>query len=246
MLQTHWTVPTEFPSLQPDHVHVWLLDLQLSPDRIAELSSHLDPEELVRAGRYHFEKHRRRFIACRCQTREILARYLQSDPRQLTFDYGPQGKPALSAPWNSTQLEFNVSNSEELALIAVTWKRPLGVDLEYIKPPHDYDAIARQFFAPEEIAVLDTLTGDARLAGFFDCWTRKEAVLKAVGVGLSVPLNQVVVSVTPGAPAAVLKFQNQAGHQSAWWMQSLDPHSAYAAAIAAVGSPLQPQCWLWT
>jgi len=244
-VDSNWPVPTEFPPLNAGQVHVWLLNQNLAPDRIEGLRTVLTADEIERADRFKFDKHRRRFAACRGQVREILSRYLGDDPQQIAFEYGPKGKPALAAAWSASELEFNVSNSEELALLAVALRRPLGVDIEFIKPPHDFEAIARHFFAPEEIAVLDSLAGDARLAGFFDCWTRKEAVLKAVGEGLSIPLNQVIVTVAPGEPAAVLKFQPESGEQPEWWMENLVPHPGYAAAIAAQGGALETHCWQW-
>jgi len=245
-MRSDWPVVTEFPALKAGRVHVWLLDQNLPADRIERLRTVLTVDEIERADRFKFAKHRRRFVACRGQVREILAHYLQDDPTRIAFEYGPNGKPALAEPWSKSQLEFNVSNSEELSLIAVAFNRPLGVDIEFIKPPHDFEAIARHFFAPVEVAVLDSLTGDARLAGFFDCWTRKEAVLKAVGAGLSISLNKVVVSIAPGRPAAVLRFLPEAGEQPEWWMQNLQPHPGYAAAIAAEGGPLETDCWQWT
>ena len=152
-------------------------------------------------------------------------------------------KPALAAPWNESGIEYNVSHSHELALCAVTSNRELGVDVEHLRTPYNFEGIASQFFAAEEVAVLRGLSDQARPAAFFACWTRKEAVLKAVGAGLSIPLNRVVVSLAPHELAAVVKFEDASGGSNEWWMQNLEPSPGYVGAIAAQGSPLEMMTW---
>jgi 4'-phosphopantetheinyl transferase len=238
-----WSIPDEHLQLMPGAVHVWRLDLDLSCEAITALQSHLTEDELIRAARYRFDRHRRRFIACRGQVRRILARYLQEDAGRLSFEYGLKGKPILAAPWRRSKIEYNVSHSHELALCAVALDRELGIDLEQLRTPYDFEGIASQFFAAEEVAVLNSLSEQSRLAAFFACWTRKEAILKAVGAGLSIPLNQVVVSVAPQEPAALLRFETESGDSHKWWMQNLEPSPGYIGAIASPGSPLRSACW---
>lgn len=238
-----WPNSSAPPPLTPGVVHVWSLPLDLTTNKIDVLTGNLDGDELTRAARFKFDRHRRRFIACRGQVRRILASYLGTEALRFGFQYGPQGKPALAGPWSDSRLEFNVSHSHELALCAVTLGRELGVDVEHLRTPYNFEGIASQFFAAEEVAVLRGLSDQARLDAFFACWTRKEAVLKAVGAGLSIPLNQVVVSLAPEQPAAVVKFDDASGKSSAWWMQNLEPSPGYIGAIASQEGPLQLATW---
>ena len=240
---TGWTSPSGHPTLTPGTVHVWRLSLDRPAAEIDSLKSNLSDDELVRAERYKFDRHGRRFIACRGQVRRILANYLRADVRQLSVQYGPQGKPALAAPWSDSGIEYNVSHSNELALCALALHRELGVDIEHLRTPYNFEGVAAQFFATEEVAVLRGLSDQARLTAFFHCWTRKEAVLKAVGAGLSIPLNRVVVSLAPQEPAAVLNFADPSGGSNDWWMENLDPSPGYVGAIAAPGSPLETMLW---
>ncbi len=242
-MSSNWPIPVEHPTLNPGIVHIWSLDLDLSDDKTDALLANLQDDELARAARYKFDRHRRRFIACRGQVRRILANYLGTDANQLSFQYGPKGKPMLAAPWGDSGIEYNVSHSLELALCAVVLNRELGVDVEHLRTPYDFEGIAAQFFAAEEVAVLRELSDQARLAAFFACWTRKEAVLKAVGAGLSIPLNKVVVSLGPQEPAAVVKFLDASGRSTDWWMQNLEPSPGYVGAVASPGGPLETACW---
>jgi 4'-phosphopantetheinyl transferase len=243
VVESAWPIPREHPILIPGTVHIWCLSLDLPPSQIDSLQSDLSADELDRAARYKFDRHRRRFVACRGQVRRILATYLGVSADGLSFDYGPKGKPALAAPRRESRIEYNVSHSHEMALCAVALDQELGVDIELLRAPFNFEGIANQFFAVEEVRVLRGLPDESRLQGFFTCWTRKEAVLKAVGAGLSIPLNKVVVSVTPQEPASVLKFESESGDREEWWIEHLEPSPGYVGAIASLGRPLRSICW---
>ncbi len=238
-----WPPPPASPQLVAGVVHVWCLALDLPDANITALRSILSLEEETRAARYLFDKHRRRFIACRGQVRQILAGYLNADPREVRFRYGTKGKPALGTPWSGSEIEFNISDSHELALCALCLNRDLGVDLEYVRRPTDFDGLAERFFAPGEVNVLRSLPEDQRLAAFFNCWTRKEAVLKAVGIGLGMPLNRVEVTLAPHDAAQVLVFADDAPLSPPWWLQNLDPAPNYVGALASRGTPLEVMKW---
>ncbi|HEY3968528.1 MAG TPA: 4'-phosphopantetheinyl transferase superfamily protein [Planctomycetaceae bacterium] len=242
-MSSNWPAPAEHPTLKPRIVHVWSLALDLPHNTIDGLRMNLADDELARAARYKFDRHRRRFIACRGQVRQILANYLGTDASRLSFQYGPKGKPALAAPWSESGVEYNVSHSHERALCAVALNHELGVDVEHLRTPYDFEGIAAQFFAAEEVAALRELSDSARLTAFFACWTQKEAVLKAVGAGLSIPLNQVVVSLAPQQPAVIRNFLDASGQSTDWWMQNLEPFPGYVGAIASQGSSLEMACW---
>jgi 4'-phosphopantetheinyl transferase len=220
---------------------VWCLPLDPPADQLEEFHASLSADERERAVRYHSERHRRRFVACRGQVRQILGRYTHEPAVALRFRYGSRGKPALDVPARDSAIEFNVSNSEDVGLLAVARGRELGVDVEHVREPRDFDALASQFFARTEVEQLRSLPEDSRLEAFFNCWTRKEAVLKAVGTGLAFPLDKVVVTLAPGEPARVVVYDGDPA--SGWWLSSLDPMPGYVGALAAHGGPLEIQCW---
>jgi 4'-phosphopantetheinyl transferase len=238
------TSPADWP-LSPDLVHVWELNLDLSAAATAWHELCLSTEERARRDRFHFEKLQRRFTACRGQVRHVLAAYLQDSPERLQFVYGPQGKPELAPPWHSSRLKFNVSHSGDTALIGIACDREIGVDLELFRSPHDLEGIAEQFFAAEEAAAIRALPPDQQIRSFLACWTRKEAVLKGEGVGLSVPLNEVVVSVLPSEPARVIRYNNPLGIAQVWWLEHLEAADRYIGAVASPGPPFRVARNIW-
>jgi 4'-phosphopantetheinyl transferase len=176
-----WHIPQTQPKLTRGTVHVWRLSLAVSNRQVEALQTCLSPEEAERAARYHFERHGRRFIACRGQVREILSRYVNARFADLRFRYSPRGKPSLDEPFLGSAVHFNVSNSQDVALCAVALDRELGVDVEFVREPLDFEGLAARFFARQEVEVLRSLPDERRLEAFFHCWTRKEAILKATG-----------------------------------------------------------------
>ena len=238
-----WSSPPTQPLLTPGVVHVWSLPLDLADAQVAGLRASLSADEEARAARYHFDRHRRRFIACRGQVRKILAGYLNAKAGELRFHYGPRGKPALDGMSRGRAVHFNVSNSHNVALCAVALDRELGVDVEHVREPRDFDGLAAQFFARQEVELLRSLPGEQRLQAFFNCWTRKEAVLKALGTGLAFPLDKVVVTLAPQDRAHLVSFDDDPAAPSQWWMEGLAPAVRYVGAIASRGKPLEIYRW---
>lgn len=192
-------------------------------------------------NRFYFRKDHDRFILARGILRVLLGRYLDLPPQQLQFQYNPTGKPLLNS---QTQLCFNLSHSHQLALYAVAWNRDVGIDVEQISLERDYESIAARFFAPQEQATLNQLSPDLKLQGFFNGWTRKEALLKAIGKGLTLPLDQFAVSLSPGEPARLLQSAwNLPQSLDEWTLQDLQVGEGYAAAVAAVGEDWQLRGW---
>lgn len=244
-LECLWPVPASHPKLAPGEVHLWALRLDLPDPTIANLKCLLSPDELTRAARYRFAQLGHRFIACRGQVRQILAAYLNEQPALLQFQLGPRGKPALDPGHNNADFHFNVSNSKELALCAVALGQEIGVDVEFIHEGPDIENLADRFFAKLEADELGALPDQARLNAFYRCWTRKEAVLKAVGTGLSFPLSQIVVSIDAPGPLRVVSFAQDPMAAGNWWLAHLEPASGYVGAVAAPVPTLQPICWQW-
>jgi 4'-phosphopantetheinyl transferase len=180
-------------ALSSTDIHVW----RVAPDQperiVQQLHLALSTDEQARASRFHFERDRTRFVVGHGALRVILGRYLGLEPDQVRFEYGPHGKPLLAPP-GSNGLCFNASHSQGLGLCAVAQQREIGVDLEHMHPVADAEQIAERFFSAQENAALRALPANQRQEAFFNCWTRKEAFIKAVGDGLSHLLNQLGVT----------------------------------------------------
>ncbi|MCM3874405.1 MAG: 4'-phosphopantetheinyl transferase superfamily protein [Pyrinomonadaceae bacterium] len=219
-------------------VHVWHAMLD---DRLAgRLRSVLSEDELTRADRFHFQKDRNHFIVARGLLRTILASYLDVSPIDLRFCYGEKGKPALMKISGENSIEFNLSHSHGMALFAFSRNRALGVDLEFIRDELMGEDVAERFFSDAEVTALRALSPETRRQAFFNCWTRKEAYIKACGEGLSMALNEFDVSLVPGEPAALLKNKKDPNEVSRWSMHSIPVESGYVAALVAEGSEVRP------
>jgi 4'-phosphopantetheinyl transferase len=220
-----------FPTrpLALDEVHVFLADLD------APLAGHLSPllseDETERAKRFVFPRGRNNFIVARGLLRKLLAGYLQCLPNELRFVYGPKGKPAL--PGNP--IRFNLAHSHQRVLYGFSRDRELGIDLEYVDRKVEYERLAERFFAPSESAGMCGLAEEPGKEAFFRCWTRKEAYIKALGDGLSIPLDQFTVSFGPDEPAALLTNNMAAEECARWSMHSLAIETDYIAALVVEG-----------
>ena len=232
------------PTLASDEVHVWLAHLNQLEANTQSFVEILAPDERDRAGRFHFEKDRVRFIQTRGILRTILARYLQSDAAHLSFDYNAYGKPSLAGQeGRAPALHFNLSHAHEMALYAFTLQREVGIDIEFIRNDFDCEEIAGRFFSKREVEMLRSLPVRQRTEGFFNCWTRKEAYVKARGQGLSLTLDRFDVSLAPGEPATLLSVRDKIGETQHWVLQELNPAAGYVAAVAVEGSGWQLFCW---
>ena len=257
-----WANPPEMPILAEAEIHVWRAMLDLPPSKIEALELILSADELARAQRFRFAKDRTHFIAARGQLRAILGRYLAREPQSLSFTYNDYGKPSLASmparrtggrPQGSplrepgvTQddgLSFNVSHAQGMALYAFTRNRAIGVDVEYIQSQMEWESIAEHFFSPYEVNVLKAVSPDMRPIAFFNCWTRKEAYIKARGMGLSLALDSFDVSLTPGEPAALLGIRENGQDIANWSLYALHPGSNYIAALAVEGHASSLQYW---
>ncbi|HJQ31620.1 MAG TPA: 4'-phosphopantetheinyl transferase superfamily protein [Pyrinomonadaceae bacterium] len=238
-----WELPPPRPALPGEEVHVWRALLDAPEVRVRRLLELLAPDERERAARFHFERDRRRFTVARGLLRGILGGYLNSAPEALRFVYGAQGKPALVAEQNPGGLRFNVSHSEGVALFAFARGREVGVDVERVSSRVSCEEIAGRFFSPGEVARLRALPAELREAAFFDCWTRKEAYIKARGEGLSLPLDGFDVSLGPGEPTALLANRLDPAEVARWSLRALAPWPGVAAAVVAEGRGWRLKCW---
>jgi len=241
-----WSDPPGNLAFGSDAVHVWRASLDLSSTTVHRLRGALSPQELERATRYRFERDRRRFAVARGVLRLILGAYLRIAAQSVRFRRGPHGKPHLDGDSGQEPLRFNVSHSHELGLFAVTRDREVGVDVESVARDLAVLDIAERFFSPGEVSVLQELPARAKREAFFNCWTRKEAYIKARGDGLALPLHQFDVSLSPGEPAALLGNEEDPEDVARWSLVELKPGPGYVAALAVEGVACQVRCWQWT
>lgn len=229
-----WSDPPPDASVSPADVDVWRIGLARDAASLATLWATLSEEERGRAERFVFPADRDRFLASHGALREILGRYLRCDPGRIAFRTTEYGKPFL-AP-DSGSLRFNLSHSGDQALFAVTRSRQIGVDIERLREDFDVYEIADRFFSPGEVAALRALPQASLREGFFTCWTRKEAYIKARGEGLSMPLDRFDVSVAPGSEARLLAARGDPAAAEGWTLRAIDPGEGYVAALAVEGA----------
>lgn len=245
-----WPGAPAKPGLSRQEVHVWGIPLEQPLPRVEALLRTLSPDEQERANRFYFARDRCHFIVGRGALRDILGRYLDIAPQALVLTYGPRGKPGLAPSLveripRASEVRFNLSHSGELALCAVTSGHDLGVDIERLRELEDAERIARRFFAAGEVRVFCGLPEEARIQGFFNCWTRKEAYIKATGDGLSMPLDSFEVSLRPGEAARFLRVQGQPVTGLQWCLRALEPAPGYVAALCVAGDGWTARCWRW-
>jgi 4'-phosphopantetheinyl transferase len=239
-----WSAPPAHLSLRHDEVHVWRADLSQMLASVASCCQLLTPDEYQRAEKFRFAKDRERFILARGLLRTILSHYLHLRPEQLRFSYNAWGKPSLAQHCGGA-LRFNVSHAHELALYGITSGREIGLDLEHMREDMDCEQIAERFFSRREVEMLRALPASQRTVAFFNCWVRKEAYIKAKGQGLSLPLDDFDVSLSPGEPAALLSMRDDTQELLRWSLRELKPGLGYVAAVAAEGSDWRLRCWQW-
>lgn len=221
------------PILSVDSVHLWCASLALSERRLRYLFGILSADERGRARRFVFDGDRRRFVAARGLLREILARYLACRPEDVVFRYDASGRPVLDQAPGPDELCFNVSHAFEQALFAFSRNRQIGIDVEHVRPIPEVTAIIRSAFSAREQARWWALPQEQQQVAFFRGWTRKEACLKALGVGLSYPLDCVEVTF---APAGLLRLDGASQQASEWSLVDLLTPGDYIGALVVQGS----------
>lgn len=220
-LKPTWPAAPSQIQISEGEVHLWRANLG-SPAALEECRSVLSADELIRAARFHFDEDAKRFVATRGAVRMILSRYLGVDASSLIFDTGPHGKPFILHPF--MDIRFNVSHSRDIAIVAVSRGREVGVDVEFVQPEIHFEPIAEHYFEPQENWDLRTAPVEQRASKFFDLWTQKEARLKAEGVGLV----------------------GEEKRRNSWGVRNLCPAEGYSGAIASEGEDWKLACWEWS
>jgi len=213
-------------------VDLWTFSLDAPALSLSELSTMLDQAERERAGRYATNQLANRFVAARGQMRRILSGATGIPPGDLVFSTGPFGKPKLANTNGCCQISFNFSDSQGYGLLATSQQGELGVDIEAIRDLEDLTGLARRSFSDEEFSSLMALPDEDRLDGFYACWTRKEAIIKADGRGLSLPLDSFSVTVAPSEPAELLAFADPAAQVDDFVLTDIPAPFGFRASLA--------------
>jgi 4'-phosphopantetheinyl transferase len=215
-----------------EDIQLIFTSLAASDDLLARFRGILSADELARASRFRFDKHRNAFLVARGLLRLILGRYTNTDSAAIQFTYGPQGKPeVVDAP----HVRFNLSHSESIALYGIRRGGAIGVDVEYIRAMEDLEDIARHFFCAAECEDLLAVPQAGRQKAFFNCWTRKEAFIKAIGEGLSHPLDRFRVALRPDEAACLISVDGRPGAETDWSLHDIAAPEGYVAAVALAG-----------
>ena len=251
-----WASRPNIPPLAGNEIHVWATVLAAPANILEGLFHHLSPDEKERANKFKFEKHRNRYIAGRGVLRTILGQYLSVDPADLRFVYAENGKPTLAEEIAGAGIHFNLAHTGELALLAVTRIGRIGVDVESVRSVKNVDELVARFFSSRENALFQKVPEENKPAAFFNLWTRKEALLKATGEGITRSLSLVEVSFLPGEPARLVAISGDTMKAAQWSLRELSPATGYAAAVAIQlgtsniqlgkdSDSLNVRCWRW-
>lgn len=228
-------------------VQVWRVSLRAEPNQMERVQAVLSSEERERAEGFATERLTTRFTLCRAWVRIILAEYLAAPPQELQFRHTRFGKPYLIDDGHEARLKFNVSHSEELAVLAVSWDQEVGVDVETIRPIMHLDQMARRCLGPREIQAYHAAEGADRSELFLRYWTHKEAYLKATGMGLQIPLESVEFDVGGKGPKRVLCHPDGVDERfTDTHVIDFCPGPGYCGALAVCGTAdLQIHYWDW-
>ena len=235
---SEWSARPEEPRLAASEVHIWRAFLDRERAAVEFWERALTPQERERAARFVFARDREHFIAGRGILRAILGLYLHTPAAAIELAYEPEGKPRLGG--HAHPLHFNLSHSHGLAVYGFSHNREIGIDLEAIRSGVTGEEIAEHYFSISELAELRALPPEKRNEGFFLCWTRKEAYVKARGSGLAIPLDSFDVTLTPGMPEQLV-----APDAARWTLRSFRPAEDYVGAVVAEGRDWGLQLLNW-
>jgi len=223
--------------------HVWFARLDVDPSTLQEWQLLLSADERSRAARFLRAADANRFVASRASLRLLLSTYVGTAPADLRFEYSPQGKPELAGA-GRPGLRFKLSHSGDLAMVGLAREKRVGVDVEKVRPETVTDGLARDIMSAAEFRTFSLLPTEQRVEAFFNCWTRKEAFLKARGDGLACPLNEVEVTFAPGSEPRLVRAPGESEPSVDWLVSQFQPVSEYVAAIAIEGRDANISRWI--
>lgn len=230
-MEIAWPLMTATPELAHGEAHVWAVPIQPDSPLDAYLAS-LAADEWERAERFRLEGPRRQFVVGRAALKTLLAGYLGVRPAEIELTYGNTGKPELCDAAQSGWLRFNLAHSDNLALVAIVRDCDVGIDVERIRRVNHMEQIADRYLHESEASELRAMSPEARVASFVRCWTAKEAVLKAAGIGLSGSLKKFLVPLAEGDSAWISTPAEEPNAPAQYWLQWLAPCDGYLGAVA--------------
>ncbi len=245
-ITTYWRIPPEnfLFKLAPGNVHVWRAPLDDSPERASRFRLYLSDDEITRADQYPSPHPQYQFVVTRGILRTLLSRYVGVAPAQLDFETHRQGKPMLVSP-SSLPIQFNVTHSQGMALIALTLQHAIGIDVEWTDRAIQEHAIAERFFSERESADLASLPAGKRTRRFFWYWTCKEAYLKMQGRGIAGGLAECQFSIEPNQPKVRLALLDQPGQKGEYSLYRIDAGAKHVGAVAIACHSAQISYWKW-
>lgn len=232
--------------LEQNDVHIWRAHLDWPKDKFDAAFQLLSEEEQARAERFVIEQHRDRYIASHAVLHQILSLYVNCPPEKLQFQQNDHGKPYIANLPLGLNLQFNMSDSHDYALYGLRLDDEVGVDLEYMKSKIRAEEIAKRFFSPDEYRALLDLPPSERLEGFYRCWSRKEAYIKAIGQGLSFNLSRFSVSLKPDGLNCLLEVDGSAELARQWRLGSVSAPEHFQAALAVEGEVRKIKNFDWS
>ena len=245
-IEQSWHTQPAGDLLSGGNVHIWRAFLDLPGKSVEEFKRNLSEDEIMRADRYRYEHDRNRFISARGILRLILAGYLNVKPDAIGFDYEKDGKPGLQKTSDGVDIRFNLSHSEGLALYVFTRGKEAGIDLERMRDFPEMEQIVEQFFSAREQALFRALPSGEKKETFFNCWTRKEALMKANGKGLSYFPRRIDLLPTDGKSTGSLKLSRDDGGQARWSIWDVRPAEEFAGAVVVEEGNWNVQYWQWS
>jgi len=238
-----WSLPVEPMRLDPRHVHLWAAVLEEFVDEVSKFRDLLSSVEQTAAQKFRFDKDRNRYVIRHGVLRLIMSRYLRQPPSEIEFHLGAYGKPELRGNGAGTPLFFNTSHSADVAVFAIASACPIGVDVESTREIPEIEVIARRFFLSGETRTLMDLPAESRVQAFYACWTRKEALLKATGKGITEDLEKVEVTLAPQDEPRVVSISGEPGAHEQWRLQPFSPALGYVGCLAYRNSVLALNSW---
>ncbi len=226
--------PSTIPFDSQSDLHMWQFSLQQQEQKTLLLKALLSREERAKSERFSTALLQCRFVAARASLRVIIASYLNAEPSEIEFEYGQFCKPAIKT--KGASLQFNMAHSNDLGVIAITSEKHVGIDVEHVSTVVDMDNIVAHAFSPYERSVYSAIPADLRANVFLRCWTRKEAYMKATGMGLSLPPDKFDVTLIPGEIPRLLRVEHDPDEVSRWSLSDFDLATDYIGTVAFEGT----------
>jgi len=220
-------------SMGKNETEVVTARIDISNENLASFEKTLSLSELERANKFKFDRDKQKYIFVHGLLRELIGIRLGMPPDRIKFFYGNSGKPYLHPGPTNSKLHFNLSHSRDYVSFAFSKYAEVGIDIEALDEKNDADAVASHVFSPKELEMYSALSSASKLQGFFNCWTRKEAFVKALGAGLDYALDSFDVSLIPNEPAKIFQIRNPVDADRIWHILSFLPAPGYAGCLIA-------------